>query len=186
MEPVSLLLVGTLVIVAGALVVLLRRGVRRSTGPTVALRITPHAAERMAQRRIAEGDVARVVADPDRVIETSYTDLGASDGPMERDSIRLEKDVGGRALKVWVPTDWRSTQPVAVKSVAAQYAAVFAIPRRGVGAVIGRGGESIRRLEELYGVRITVDGAAGLVRIVGDDGRGVARAKRRIRSLAGR
>jgi hypothetical protein len=186
MEPVWLLLVGALVVVAGAVVLLVRRGGRRATAPTIALRITPHAAERMAQRRIAESDVARVVADPDRVIDTSYTDLGASDGPVERDSIRLEKDVGGRAVKVWVPTDWRSASPVAVKSVAAQYVAVFAIPRRAVGAVIGQGGASIRSLEQIYGVRITVDGAAGLVRVVGDADRAVARARRRIRSLAGR
>lgn len=185
MDPLSLLLVGALVVAVGALF-LLRGGRRRVAAPTVALRITPHAAERMAQRRITENEVARVVADPDRVIETSYTDVGASDGPVERDSVRLEKDVGGRAVKVWVPPDWRSTSPVAVKSVAAQHVAVFAIPRRGVGAVIGQGGASIRSLEEIYGVRVTVDGAAGLVRVVADDARAVTRARARIRSLAGR
>ena len=48
MDPVWLLLIGALVVVAGAVALLLRRGGRRATAPTVALWITPHAAERMA------------------------------------------------------------------------------------------------------------------------------------------
>jgi len=179
------LLVGVLLL--AGLLLLVGRALRRGrAAPSVPLRITPHAAERMGERRISEGDIARVVADPDRVIATSYTDVGASEGPVERDSVRLEKDLHGRAVKVWVPPDWSTTRPVVVKSVAAQYAATFAIPRRGVGAVIGRGGVSVRSLEEIYDVRITVDGGAGLVRVVGDDDRAVARARARIRQLSGR
>lgn len=181
MDPllIGLLLAGGLVVVG----LLVRAAALRSTGAETAVRITPHAADRMAERRVGEREIRQAVARPDRVVATTYTDLGG--GAEERDSVRLEKDFRGRALKVWVPVDWRTVTPVAVKSVAWQYVEAFAVRRTRVGAVIGRGGQTIRNLEDGYDVRITIDGRTGAVRVLGDDATAVRRARRRIRSLAG-
>jgi polyribonucleotide nucleotidyltransferase len=59
----------------------------------------------------------------------------------------------------------------------------FRIPRSRAGAVIGRGGQTIRELEQTYGVRVTVDGGLGLARIVGDDRAALDRARRHVTGL---
>lgn len=180
MDSLPILLAAALLVLGVGLALLLRS--RSRPTPEVLLRFTPHAAERMAERRVRDVDVRATVAAPDRVIATTYLDRGTGE-PGERDSVRLEKDLRGRTLKVWVPPDWRSQVPVAVKSVAWQYGVTFRIPRSRVGTIIGRGGATIRELEQTHGVRITVDGGMGLARIVGDDEDALIRARRHVESL---
>ncbi len=183
MDSLPILLAAALLVLGVGLALLVRNRSRPAPASEVLLRFTPHAAERMAERRVRDVDVRAVVAAPDRVIATTYLDRSTADEPGERDSVRLEKDLRGRTLKVWVPPDWRSQTPVAVKSVAWQYGITFRIPRSRVGAIIGRGGATVRELEQIYGVRITVDGGMGLARIAGDDEDGLARARRHVERL---
>jgi hypothetical protein len=177
LPSVAIFAVAVLAIVTG---ILLRRPWRRPADAVErAVRFTPHALTRMAQRGVSEAQVRDVLGNPDRAISTTYTspDLG------ERDSVRLEKDFRRRMLKVWVPTDWASTEPVAVKSVAWQHFETMRIPGSRAGRVIGVRGQTIRDLEAIYDVRIIVDGGLGMARIVGDDAASVAGARRRIRRL---
>jgi hypothetical protein len=174
---IAVLATAVLAVVAG---ILLRRPWRRPADSVErAVRFTPHALTRMTERGVSEAQVRQVLGNPDRVISTTYTspDLG------ERDSVRLEKDFRRRMLKVWVPTDWSSIEPVAVKSVAWQHSETMRIPGSRVGRVIGVRGQTIRDLEATYDVRIIVDGGLGMARIVGDDAVSVAGARRRIRRL---
>jgi hypothetical protein len=174
LPSVAIFAVAVLAVVTG---ILLRRPWQRS--PHVvepAVRFTPHALERMAERGVSEEQVRDVLGKPDRALPTTYT----SPDHGERDSVRLEKDFRRRILKVWVPTDWASIEPVAVKSVAWQYAETVRIPRSQAGRIIGVGGRTIRELENSYDVRITVDGGLGMARIVGDDATSVSAARRDI------
>jgi hypothetical protein len=182
-DLLPILLAAALLLVVLGFGLLLRRP-PRPTGVDAPLRFTLHAAERMAERGVRDVDVRATVADPDRIIATTYLDRRVSAGEQgERDSVRLEKDLPGRTLKVWVPPDWRAQQPVAVKSVAWQYSVEFGIPRSRAGRIIGRGGETIRELEQTYGVKITVEGRLGLARILGDDEDSLTRAQRHIERL---
>lgn len=177
LPSVAMLGVAVLAVVIG---ILLRRPWRRSPHAVeLAVRFTPHALQRMTERRVSEAQVRDVLGHPDRALPTTYTspDLG------ERESVRLEKDFRRRILKVWVPTDWTSIAPVAVKSVAWQHSETLRIPGSRVGRVIGVGGQTIRDLEKTYDVRITVDGGLGMARIVGDDAASVADTRRQIRRL---
>jgi hypothetical protein len=177
LPTVAVFAVALLAVVTG---ILLRRPWRKSPDAVeLAVRFTPHALQRMTERGAREAQVRDVLSHPDRALATTYLspDLG------ERDSVRLEKDFRRRMLKVWVPTDWRSIVPVAVKSVAWQHSETMRIPGSRVGRVIGVGGQTIRDLEAIYDVRITVDGGLGMARIVGDDAASVAGARRRIRRL---
>lgn len=177
LPSVAIFGVAVLAVVTG---ILLRRPWQRSPHAVDrAVRFTPHALERMAERGVSEAQVRDVLGHPDRALPTTYTspDLG------ERDSVRLEKDFRRRILKVWVPTDWTSIEPVAVKSVAWQHSETLRIPGSRFGRVIGVGGRTIRDLETIYDVRITVDAGLGMARIVGDDAASVAGACRRIRRI---
>lgn len=160
--------------------VLLRRPWQRTPAAVeLAVRFTPHALERMAERGVSEAQVREVLGQPDREVPTTYTSPEVG----ERDSLRLEKGFHRRILKVWVPTDWRSIEHVAVKSVAWQYSETLRTPASRAGRVIGVGGRTIRELEQNYDVRITVDGGLGMARIVGDDAASVTGARRHIRRL---
>jgi hypothetical protein len=177
LPSVAIFAVAVLAVVTG---ILLRRPWQRHPQAVErAVRFTPHALERMAERGVSEEQVRDVLGHPDRALPTTYTspDLG------ERDSVRLEKDFRRRMLKVWVPTDWASIEPVAVKSVAWQHSETLRIPGSRAGRVIGVGGQTIRELETIYGVRITVDGGLGMARVVGDDAASVAGARRHIMRL---
>jgi predicted RNA-binding protein YlqC (UPF0109 family) len=182
--------VGVAVVIAVGIVLLaVARG--RTAGAQIAVRFTPHAAERMAERRVSESDVRKALARPSRVLATTYLDRGntSSDGALsegeERDSLRVEKDFRGRMLKVWVPPDWRSVTPIVVKSVAWLYRATLRVPPRRVGVIIGRGGETIKNLQAVYDVRVHVERRSGIVRIVGDDKDAVNRARQRVLQLVG-
>jgi hypothetical protein len=177
---VDLLPVGLLVAVVLVGAGLLFAALSRRRAPQIDLRFTPHAIERMSERRVDQRAVQDAVGRPDRVIATTYTDVERGE---ERDSVRLEKDFRDRTLKVWVPPDWRTRRPVAVKSVAWQHLAEFTLPRGRIGAAIGRGGQNVRHLEQIHDVRISIDGRTGRVRVLGDDRDAVRATERRIRTL---
>jgi hypothetical protein len=173
------------IIVAGVLLLLASR--RGATREAIDLRLTPHAVERMAERGVGETAVRTALARPDRVIATSYVDKRRGVRPGEQDqleSVRLEKDFRGRTLKVWVPPEWRTQTPIAVKSVAWNFVATVRVPRARIGAIIGRGGQNVRNLEDIYDLDIHVDSARSTVRISGDDNDAVTLARRRIVELA--
>ncbi|MEO8527969.1 MAG: KH domain-containing protein [Pseudolysinimonas sp.] len=174
--------VAVVIITLGILLWWLSRASRRGvSGP---VRFTPHASDRMTLRGVTEDDVMATLARPDRVIPTTYADRS---GEQERDSVRLEKDfrARGRMLKVWVPPDWRSEDPVVVKSVAWRYVETFRVPRARVGSIIGRRGQTVQKLERRNNVHIKVERRSGTVHIFGDDVESVAAARLRINHLAG-
>jgi len=184
---VGVAIVAALVALGFALLAVSRRRVALQSIP---LRLTPHAVERMVERGVPEIAVRKALAHPDRVVATTYNDKGhqrqgrGSGGvgrtdQDELDSVRLEKDFRGRTLKVWVPPDWRSETPIAVKSVAWRFVTTLRVAPARVGAIIGRGGQTVRDLQEAFGVVVQVD-RRGLVRISGDDRSTVAVARRRI------
>jgi predicted RNA-binding protein YlqC (UPF0109 family) len=186
------LIAGAIVAVVIAVgIVLLAVAFRRTARQRIPIRFTPHAAERMAERNVRDDDVRKALARPSRVLATTYVDRGnastdvSSSDREERDSLRIEKDFRGRMLKVWVPTDWRSSRPIVVKSVAWLYRATLRVSPGRVGVIIGRGGETIKNLQQVYDVRVHVERLSGVVRIAGDDKDAVNRARRRVQRLVG-
>ncbi len=182
--PVIAIALGALllVVVAGLLLRGLRRRPSRARGRVVALpsttpvRLTTHARERMAQRGVLERDVALVARAPHRATPD------AKEG-----SVRLERDLDGDVLRVWVVAPWPPTDDaVVVKSTAWQRVALGRIPRDAIGAVVGQGGATIQALERSTGARIAIDRATGEVRATASDRRTAEDALRQVEAVARR
>lgn len=142
--------------------------------PRAEIALTHHARERMAQRGVGQRELERVVRMPER------TAVDERQG-----SIRLERDVGENALRVWVLPPWPSDR-VVVKTTAWSYRRTTTIPRRDIGRVVGRGGERIRAIQASSAARISVQ-PDGVVRISGDSQAAVDRALALVRAeVAGR
>ena len=190
MTPALIVFVVVAVVLVGGLVtwLLLRAGRRRPaqvTRPRYSLSITPHAQQRMVERDIAAAAIMSVVERPDRAVPTEYADFGAWGGPTRKESVRLEGEIGGRILKVWVPAPWpASAREVVVKSAAwADFVATVRVPANAVGRVIGRGGATINGIQRDTRTAISSLGG-GLFEIAADDERAIPRARRAILTAA--
>ncbi|QCR19463.1 KH domain-containing protein [Agrococcus sp. SGAir0287] len=179
--PVVAVALGALLLVVVAGLLLRRRRGRRAGERVAALpsttpvRLTTHARERMAQRGVLERDVALTARAPHRRV----TDA-------EEGSVRLERDLDGDVLRVWVVAPWPPATEVVVKSTAWQRVALGRIARDAVGAVVGPGGARIREVERASGARVAIDRATGEVRATADDRRAAEDAVRRVEALARR
>lgn len=191
MVEIVLALVGLAAAVAVlALVVWFVRVARRPVRPGPArperrsLAFTPHAQQRMHERHVDAEQIMAVVAHPDRAVAAEYLDLGSWGGPQPKESVRLERTVDGRVLKVWVPTPWPTRGEVVVKSVAwSDFEQTVKVAENAVGRVIGRGGETIRGIERETGTSIT-HVAGGAFRISAGDERALSRAHNAIVAAA--
>lgn len=181
LTPVIAGLLLVVALIALLLVVLLRRptrhverGARRAAGVDARIELRcAHAQERMQQRRISADEVTAVLRTPDRC----QPDPGQS-------SMRFEKDLGGRTVKVWVAADpWPPVGQAVIKTTAAQYARTIRIRRDQAGQVIGRGGATVRQLQGSTRARISVE-RDGRVRIQAGEAEHVAAAVREVVRVA--
>lgn len=182
MPPTEVLLVALLIAVLALVALRLLRRPTRPTAPTrpavprlpagAEVRWTTHARERMSQRGVSIDNVRAVVTRPERAV------ADAAEG-----SVRLERDLGGRTLKVWVVAPWPPEREAVVKSTAwADYTGEVTVPRASLGRVIGKGGATIRGIRSAHDARIVQDGTT--FRISADDADSVRRAQQSIRRTA--
>lgn len=185
MPPTEVLLIALLIAVLALVALRLQRRPTRPTRPTAPtrpsvprlpagteVRWTTHARERMSQRGVSSDNVRAVVTRPERAV------ADAAEG-----SVRLERDLGGRTLKVWVVAPWPPEREAVVKSTAwADYTGEVTVPRASLGRVIGKGGATIRGIRSAHDARIVQDGTT--FRISADDADSVRRAQQSIRRAA--
>jgi hypothetical protein len=165
-----------LVVVAAAVAVALLLGRRRRAGRVHrSVTLTAHARERMAQREVTVAQIETVVGRPERVV-----------GIAEESSVRLERSIDGRVLKVWVPEPWPAPEAV-IKTVAwADPSVTIAVPPRAVGRIIGQQGRMIRSIEVATGTRIRHERGTATFTISGPDRASIDEARREIRSIVRR
>ena len=181
LTPVTAGLLLVVVALAVLLVAVLLRPSRRVEGPrrpagldpSIELRWTTHVRERMQQRRISADEVTATLRTPDRV-----------QADPAQQSMRFEKDLPDRTVRVWVAAEpWPPVREVVVKTTAARYAQTVKIGRDRVGAVIGRGGATVRQLQASTQARISVE-RDGRVRIQAGEPEQVAAAVREVVRVA--
>lgn len=172
---IAALLVG--VVLAAAVMSFLRPGAGSTSGQrsgrtrhpsgipaSVPLVLTRHVKQRMAQREIPEAWLRGTLANPMRVTpdakERSRKFEQVFDETHDAGTGRGNLDVTVRhTVKVWVSDadGWPPRKEAVVKSTAAQRSAALRVRRDQVGALIGRGGSGIRRIESATGTRVHVD-----------------------------
>ena len=136
--------------------------------------LTTHARERMNQRGVSEAELNYVLRAPGRVT------ADAANG-----SVRLEREVPGGSVKVWVVAPWsaNSDDEVVVKTTARSFTCSVSLPAGAAGRVIGKQGTVVKALQESTGAKIRVDRAAGIVRVCADTGARRDAAERAIQEL---
>ena len=161
--------------VAALVLYLARKSTHRKPGlpAGISVHITQHAHERMTQRGITHDQVTAVLGQPER----------QKCDPIER-SVRLERDLDGRTLKVWVAEPWPATRQIVVKSTAWQYFTTIKVPVERVGLIIGRGGRTIQQIEEVTQARISVNKMDGSIDIRAGDIRSLETARERVNQIA--
>ncbi|MBP3043002.1 DUF4258 domain-containing protein [Arthrobacter jiangjiafuii] len=154
---ISWLLIGTAILAAVTLWLFTKMRSQRTPQPRLAVppTYTNHARERMLQRQVRQHQIEQVIAKPSRSVPDR-----------ENGSVRLERELDGRVLKVWVVAEpWETAKTATVKTTAwADRIQTFEIPPGRIGLVIGLGGSTVRRLEVATDCRISID-RTGLVRI---------------------
>lgn len=126
----------------------------RASRSSVPIIYTAHVKQRMAERAVQARQIELVIAEPTREVHDA-----------RNSSVRLEREVGGRILIVWVAQPWPTTEAIYIKSTAwTDCVLTFDIPGALAGRVIGRGGRTVRQIEAANDVRISVDGT-GSVRV---------------------
>lgn len=133
---------------------------------------THHARQRMNERGVSVTQVEAVLADPTRQIYDT-----------QKNSVRLERDFGGRILKVWVVEPWPATSEIVIKTTAWKYQVTLSLPPTAVGRVIGRGGANVKGIQDQYGVRIKVN-RDGTVRVIAGDQASLDAAQRQILTIS--
>lgn len=163
-----------LVVLIAASVTYCVRKLTHRRPPLPPVRWTKHARERMAQREVTESEVMAVLANP-----------GRWNPDPNRDSVRVERDFGGRTLKVWVAQPWPAIQEIVVITVAWCYSRTQKVPVAQIGRIIGRNGSTIKDIEASTGTLIGVRDN-GTVKIRGNDRDSVEAAREKIEAIAGR
>ena len=132
---------------------------------------TNHAKERMAGRGITAAQVESVLADPARTVKDP-----------ENNSVRLEGDVDGSILKVWITDPRPARRQIVIKSTAWNHILEFKIPSQAISHVIGRDGKTIRSIEERTGTRVSIS-QRSTVRISAGDRASAERAQEEVKSI---
>ncbi|MBO0895334.1 KH domain-containing protein [Arthrobacter sunyaminii] len=116
---------------------------------------TKHAKERMLERQVQQHHIEQVLTNPSRQIPDR-----------ENESVRLEGQINGRNLKVWVVAEpWITAKAATVKTTAwADVVQTFEIPAGQTGIVIGHGGSNVHQIEAASNARISID-RTGTVRV---------------------
>lgn len=171
-QTTAALLIGALILAAFSLWIFTYLRIQRSSRPRFAVPpvYTNHARERMLERQVQQRHIEEVLAKPSRQIPDR-----------DNESVRLERQIDGRILKVWVVAEpWTTANAATVKSTAwADVVQTFQIPAGQTGIVIGVGGSSIRQIEAASNSRISID-RTGTVRISAGCAASVEKAKQMI------
>ncbi|MCC3300679.1 KH domain-containing protein [Arthrobacter sp. zg-Y895] len=171
----SWLLIGTSILVAFTLWLFTYLRSRRSSQPRLAVPpiYTNHAKERMLERQVRQHQIEQVIAKPSRTVPDR-----------QNGSVRLERELDGRVLKVWVVAEpWETAKAATVKTTAwADLAQTFEIPPGRAGLIIGPGGSTVRGIEAATDTRISVD-RTGSVRVSADSMASLESAKQKIHKL---
>lgn len=166
------LLIGTAILAVFSLWLFTYLRSRRSSRPRLAVPpvYTNHAKERMLERQVQKHHIEEVLAKPSRQIPDR-----------DNESVRLERQIDGRILKVWVVAErWKTANEAIVKTTAwADVVQTFQIPAGQTGIVIGMGGSSIRQIEAATNARISID-STGTVRVSAGCVASVEKAKQMI------
>lgn len=169
---IAALLIGAAILVAFYLWLFTCLKSQRSSRPRFAVPpvYTKHAKERMRERHVQERHIEEVLAKPSRQIRDR-----------DNDSVRLEAQIDGRILKVWVVAEpWNTAKTARVKTTAwADVVQTFQIPADQAGMVIGVGGSSIRQIEAASHSRISI-ARTGMVTVSADCAASVEKAKQMI------
>lgn len=169
---IAALLIGTAILAAFSLWLFIYLKSQRSSRPRFAVPpvYTKHAKERMLERQVQQHHIEEVLAKPSRQIPDR-----------DNDSVRLEAQIDGRILKVWVVAEpWITAKAVTVKTTAwADVVQTFQIPAGQTGIVIGVGGSSIRQIEAASNSRISI-GRTGMVTVSAGCAASVEKAKQMI------
>lgn len=139
-----------------------------------AIRYTNHAKERMTERGVTVDQVESVLAAPAR----------ATKDP-ENNSVRLEGDIDGDILKVWVAEPWPARGEIVIKTTAWKHILEFEIPSAAVRHVIGREGKTIRSIEQRTGARVSISHGS-TIRISAGDRDSTERAREAVNSIVER
>ena len=131
---------------------------------------TNHAKDRMLERQVRQHQIEQVIAKPSRSV-----------ADRENASVRLEREVDGRTLKVWVVAEpWETANSATVKTTAwADLVQTFEIPPARAGLVIGPGGSTVRDIDAATDTRVCV-GRTGIVRVSAISMASIESAKQRI------
>lgn len=166
------LLIGTAILAAFSLWLFTYLRSQRSSRPRFAIPpvYTKHAKERMLERQVQQHHIEQVLAKPNRQIPDR-----------ENESVRLERQIDGRNLKVWVVAEpWITARAATVKTTAwADLIQTFEIPAGKTGIVIGPGGSNVRQIEAASNARISID-RTGTVRVSAGCAASVEMAKQMI------
>lgn len=119
---------------------------------------TAHAHERMQQRGVTADEVEHVLVAPSRSIPCP-----------SQDSVRLEREINGRVVKVFVVAPWQVGEPATIKTVACNIHQAIPVPEGSIGRLIGHQGATIRGIETSTNTRLHVDRAKSLVHVSADD-----------------
>lgn len=151
----SLWIAVSLLVVAVLALVVTRRRVPAppATAPTLPIRLTQHAIQRMAERGVSRDQIETAVANPDRVTPCPA-----------QGSVCIEAVHDTGRLKVWVVAPWPSVNEAVVKSTAWCYERVITIPDGSRGRLVGPGGCTVKALEAASQARISVGVASATVR----------------------
>ncbi|MGP4032188.1 KH domain-containing protein [Pseudarthrobacter sp. 1C304] len=169
---IAALLIGAAVLAAFSLWIFTYLRSQRSSRPRFAVPpvYTNHARERMLERQVQQHHIEEVLAKPSRQIPGR-----------DNESVRLEAQIDGRILKVWVVAEhWITANKATVKTTAwADLVQTFQIPAGQTGIVIGPGGSSIRQIEAATNARISI-GRTGMVTVSAGCAASVEKAKQMI------
>jgi len=169
---IAALLIGAAILAAFSLWIFTYLRVQRTSRPRFAVPpvYTNHAKERMLERQVQQHHIEEVLAKPTRQIPDR-----------DNESVRLERQIDGRILKVWVVAEpWKTANAATVKSTAwADLVQTFQIPAGKTGIVIGPGGSSIRQIEAASNSRISI-GRTGTVTVSAGCAASVEKAKQMI------
>lgn len=133
---------------------------------------TNHVRERMRQRGVTQAEIELVLGSPMR--QTAC---------VADHSVRFERQISGRVLKVWVVDDYVDANRMVIKTTAwNDFSELVQVPADKMGLIIGRKGATINHLRNEFGVRITAEGPAAW-RITSENGDNVRVAAQAVRTI---
>ena len=155
----TLLTIAAFSFIAILLAITLRRKSSRTfSGREVASTVlTSHAKQRMLERKVSSLQIDQLITNPTLVRRDATNN-----------SVRLEGQISGRTLIVWVAEPWPVAATIVKSTAWADVPLTFKIPAEAAGRIIGRGGATVRRIEAAHQVRISIENGGSICRVRGN------------------